>query len=176
MPSVRTPRGKFSLLAVLALALVIWLLRDLPKSFNSPQPEGEWRTVVRIVDGDTFDLEDGERIRPIGVDAPEPRPPKGPEPCGREATAFAKQLLEGRRVRLEYDWERYDRMRPPRTLAYVFLEDGTFFNAEIIRQGYAHAYRNFEYRYKEDFLRYERQAHVENVGCLPEQAPNMRRE
>jgi len=30
-----------------------------------------------------------------------------------------------------------------RTLAYVYLEDGTFLNAEIIKQGYGFAYRYF---------------------------------
>ncbi len=32
------------------------------------------------------------------------------------------------------------------TLAYVFLEDGTFLNAEIIRQGYGFAYTRFQFR------------------------------
>ena len=42
-------------------------------------------------------------------------------------------MVEGKKVRLEYDWERKD--KHGRTPAYVYLEDGTFLNAEIIRQG-----------------------------------------
>ena len=52
--------------------------------------------VVRIVDGDTYVLEDGngtkEKIRIIGADTPETKhPKKGLEPFGIEATAFAKK-------------------------------------------------------------------------------------
>ena len=43
--------------------------------------------------------------------------------------------MEGKEVRLEYDVQRRDRYR--RLLAYVYLEDGTFVNAELLRQGYA---------------------------------------
>ncbi len=56
------------------------------------------------------------------------------------------------------------------------MEDGTLLNAEIIRQGYAHAYRKFKYRYREEFIGYEVEAHLNGVGCLPIRAPNMRRE
>ncbi|MFA5005554.1 MAG: thermonuclease family protein, partial [Candidatus Omnitrophota bacterium] len=44
-------------------------------------------------------------------------------------------LVEGKKVKLEFDIERRDRYG--RLLAYAYLEDGTFVNAEIIRQGYA---------------------------------------
>jgi len=175
MPSIRSPRGRLSLLVLLALALGACLLRDLSKSFNSPQPEAAWRQCIRVVDADTIDLENGERLRLIGVDAPETRHPRrGREICGPEATAFVEQLALGRRVRLSYDWDRLDPFG--RTLAYVYLEDGTMLNAEVIRQGYAHAYRKFRYRLKEDFLEYELEAHRERRGCLPLLAPNMPRE
>src|SRR3970282_390773 len=63
MPSIRSPRGRLSLLVLLALAVGAWLLRDLPKSFNSPQPEGAWRQCIRVVDGDTLLLDGDQRIR-----------------------------------------------------------------------------------------------------------------
>ena len=43
-----------------------------------------------------------------------------------------------------------------RTLAYVYLPDGTFLNAEIIRQG--HAYTQFPFRYLNEFRALEREA------------------
>ena len=90
--------------------------------------------VERVVDGDTIIVRGVGRVRLIGVDTPETVAPGRPvEFFGREASAFAKRLLEGRRVRLEYDRERTDRYG--RTLAYVHLADGTFANAEIIRRG-----------------------------------------
>jgi micrococcal nuclease len=51
-------------------------------------------------------------------------------------------MVEGKRVRLEFDQAntlRGHKDRYRRTLAYVFLEDGTLLNAEIIKQGYGHA-------------------------------------
>ena len=73
----------------------------------------------------------------IGIDAPEPRNtgtrPKGF--FGAESTSYLRELLRGKKVRLEYDVSRLDRYR--RTLAYAYLEDGTFINAELVRNGYA---------------------------------------
>ncbi|MHA2069271.1 MAG: thermonuclease family protein, partial [Candidatus Thorarchaeota archaeon] len=47
---------------------------------------------------------------------------------------------------------------------YVFLEDGTFLNAEIVRQGYGHAYTRFTFRYLDEFRRYEREAREQKRG------------
>lgn len=54
--------------------------------------------VTRVIDGDTLELETGERIRLIGVDAPESN-----EEGGAEATAFVTQLVLDRTVWLEAD-------------------------------------------------------------------------
>lgn len=113
--------------------------------------------VERVVDGDTIIVQGVGRVRLIGVDTPETVHPRRPVECfGKEASAFAKRLLEGQRARLEYDQERTDRYG--RTLAYVHLPNGTFANAEIVRQGYGHAYTRFPFRYLEEFRRYEREA------------------
>ncbi|WP_231955588.1 thermonuclease family protein [Aquiflexum balticum] len=54
---------------------------------------------------------------------------------GKEAASYAVKLLDGKKIRLEYDVTKYDRYK--RTLAYVFLEDGTFLNAHLVENGYA---------------------------------------
>ena len=119
--------------------------------------------VERVVDGDTLVVQGVGRVRLIGVDTPETVHPSRPvEFFGREASTFAKRLLEGRRVRLEYDRERTDRYG--RTLAYVHLADGTFVNAEIIRQGYGHAYTRFPFRHLDRFRRLEREARAAGRG------------
>jgi len=88
------------------------------------------------VDGDTAVLSTGERVRYIGVDTPEIHHPRRPvEPYAREAKEFNRRLVEGKRVRLEFDVQRYDKYE--RLLAYVYLEEGTFVNAELLAQGYA---------------------------------------
>lgn len=71
-------------------------------------------------------------------------------------------MVEGKRVRLEYDWERRDKYG--RTLAYVYLEDGTFLNAEIIRQGYGFAYTRFPFKYLEEFRNLETEAREAGRG------------
>jgi micrococcal nuclease len=106
--------------------------------------------VTRVIDGDTLKLENGERVRLIGIDTPEMhdsdklyRDSKEAgqdiqtiKALGKRAYNFTRNLVEGRRVRLEFDLERQDKYG--RLLAYVYLNDnGTFVNAEIIRQGYA---------------------------------------
>ena len=101
------------------------------------QPGATQAAVVeRAVDGDTVVLVGGERVRYIGMDTPElPHPRKPVQPYAREAYEFNRRLVTGKRVRLEFDVERRDHYH--RLLAYVFLEDGTFVNAELVRQGYA---------------------------------------
>ena len=119
--------------------------------------------VERVVDGDTIIVSDVGRVRLIGVDTPESVDPRRPvEFFGKEASAFTKRLVEGKPVRLEYDWERTDRYG--RTLAYVHLQDGTFVNAEIIRQGYGHAYTRFPFRHLDSFRGLEREAREARRG------------
>lgn len=105
--------------------------------------------VERAVDGDTLLLESGEKVRLIGIDTPEMHESNKLhrdaeraredittiKELGRRSYEFTKNFVEGKRVSLEFDLERYDRYK--RLLAYVYLKDGTFLNAEIVKQGYA---------------------------------------
>jgi len=128
----------------------------------------QYRTVRRVVDGDTLVLENKERVRLIGVDTPETKHPNKPvEYYGKEATAFTRKTVQGKRVRLEFDQANAHighKDRYKRTLAYVFLEDGTLLNAEIIKQGYGFAYTRFPFKYLDEFRRYEREAREHNRG------------
>jgi micrococcal nuclease len=95
-------------------------------------------TVVRVVDGDTIQVRLADRlekVRYIGVNAPElHHPRKGEEPGGREAAIVNRELVAGRHVRLETDVQTRDRYG--RLLAYVWVGD-TMVNAELVRRGYA---------------------------------------
>jgi micrococcal nuclease len=105
--------------------------------------------VTRVIDGDTLKLKNGERVRLIGIDTPEMHESdklyrdaqrtkqdiKTIQGLGRRSYKFTKNLVEGKRVRLEFDVEKRDKY--DRLLAYVYLKDGTFVNAEIVKQGYA---------------------------------------
>ena len=75
--------------------------------------------------------------------------------------------MEGKRVRLEFDQAnavRAHKDRYGRTLPYVFLEDGTLLNAEIIKQGYGHVYTQFPFARMEEFRRLEREARKQRRG------------
>ena len=75
-------------------------------------------------------------------------------------------MLDGQKVRLEFDQQRLDRYQ--RTLAYLYLSDGSFVNREMVRQGYAHAYVKYPFRYMEDFREAELQAREEGRGLWAE--------
>lgn len=119
--------------------------------------------VKRVIDGDTILLANGERVRLIGVDTPETKHPQKPvERFGKEAYLFTKRMVEGKEVRLEHDWQKRDKYG--RLLAYVYLTDGTFLNAEIIKQGYGFAYTKYSFKYLEEFRGYEREARENRRG------------
>lgn len=124
----------------------------------TPTPEKHDLVVVsRVIYGDTIRLASGEKVRLIGVDTPDTKHPRSPlEPLGRQATEFTRRLLKDKRVWLEYDRQRRDRYG--RTLAYVYLEDGTFLNAEILRRGYGFAYTRYPCRHADRFHALEREA------------------
>jgi micrococcal nuclease len=108
------------------------------KSGAAP-PAGPSVPVVRVVDGDTFHVLRHGRdvtIRLIGIDTPEVGWYGGEVECyGARAGLFLRNLLDGERVRLEFDVERIDPYQ--RTLAYAYLGDGRMINRLLVRRGFA---------------------------------------
>ncbi|MDR0403545.1 MAG: thermonuclease family protein [Treponema sp.] len=132
--------------------------------------------VVDHVDGDTIRVRipnppDGlgvvETIRLIGVDTPETvHPRREVEFFGEEASNYTKSRLLGKMVYLAFDWDLRDRYG--RLLAYVYGEDKVCHNAEIIRQGYGHAYVSYSFRFMDEFRNYEREARNAGRGLWTE--------
>jgi len=133
-------------------------------------PEGLVRArITNVVDGDTVDvLIDGreERLRLIGIDTPETVRPDHPVECfGREASAFARELLNGQDVLLEDDPGQDNRDRFGRLLRYVWLPDGRLVNYEMIVQGYAFEYTyNRPYTYQAPFRAAQQAAREAQTG------------
>lgn len=97
---------------------------------------GDWFEVARAVDGDTVELADGTKVRYVGVNTPETHhPTKGVQCYGKEAQAFNQTLVVGKKVRLVKDVSETDRYG--RLLRFVYLEDGTFVNSLLLKEGYA---------------------------------------
>jgi micrococcal nuclease len=127
--------------------------------------------VTKIIDGDTIQLENGEVVRYIGVDAPELRTKEGvSEFYAKEAARYNKKLVFLKKVRLEYDVEKKD--PNGRTLAYVFVKN-IFVNAELIKLGYARAIiKPPNVRYKDLFLSLQEKAMKEERGLWQEKKPD----
>ncbi len=125
--------------------------------------------VTRVIDGDTFVIlnNDGseEKIRLTGVNAPESRNTgkKKKEEFGIESKTFLTGFLTGKFVRLEFDVQKTDRYG--RTLAYVYLEDGTFLNEYLVKEGYAQV-ATFppNVKYKDTFIAAQRYAREKQTG------------
>ncbi len=131
-----------------------WSIGDQQSELTSDQdPEGSTEssgsgpvdpitgTVVFVIDGDTVDVEiDGERerVRLLGIDAPESVHRSVPEQCfGAEAAAALTELLPiGSELTLERDEDPRDRFG--RLLLYLYrTEDGLFVNEWLVRNGLA---------------------------------------
>lgn len=154
------------------LGIIFFLLLISCNSKNNKENLADFLSVTKVVDGDTFWVDDGSekglKIRLIGADTPETvHPQKGVEYFGKEASNYVKSLLEGEKVRLEFDVSRIDRYG--RTLAYVYLSDGTFLNAELVKKGYAHVMTvPPNVKYSEKFLELEREARENKRGLWKE--------
>ena len=143
-------------------------------SFSDRESEDySYISVKKVIDGDTFwamvGAKDSIKIRLIGVDAPESRNTgrKIIGFYGQQSKEYLTKLLSGKKVRLEYDIDKEDRYN--RTLAYVYLSDGTFVNAELVKQGYAMVMTiPPNVRYAERFVKLERRAQINNRGLWNE--------
>lgn len=100
------------------------------------RPGFSYRLVKYAYDGDTVTLQEGERVRLLGINTPEVESSKRRgEPGGETARLWLKKAVEGKKVRLETDVTRRDKYG--RLLAHLFLEDGRHINLELVEQGLA---------------------------------------
>ncbi|MDO8570261.1 MAG: thermonuclease family protein [Candidatus Daviesbacteria bacterium] len=124
--------------------------------------------VTKVVDGDTIEIQGGQKIRYVGIDTPETVDPRRAVGCfGKEASKINKELVEGKVVILEKDITNVDKYN--RLLRYVYLKqsDGTllFVNDYLVREGYA---KNYTYppdvKFNEQFRQAEIEAREANKG------------
>jgi micrococcal nuclease len=162
-----------------------FLLLLIPLFLFSIQCHSEQTTsckVTKIVDGDTIYCSQGygkeEKVRLIGIDTPESN--KNPKTyrdaertgesvksiieLGKKSTAFVKSRLSvSTEVRLELDVQAKDKYG--RTLAYVYLPDGSMLNELIVREGYAQVMTiPPNIKYQELFVEAERDARKNKRG------------
>ncbi|MGD8520723.1 MAG: thermonuclease family protein, partial [Desulfobacterales bacterium] len=128
----------------------------------------EYHRCISVADGDSLTLEGLGTVRLIGVDTPEKNHPKLPvQFMSKEAGAFAEKICLGKKIRLEFDpYDEDKRGNYGRVLGYVYLEDGTFLQEELIKNGYAITYTRYplDEGRKAKFLAWEQEAKNRGIG------------
>ncbi|HDI61187.1 MAG TPA: nuclease [Desulfobacteraceae bacterium] len=119
--------GRGGLLA--AWIVVFWTLATLGAGVDRA---GFQAVVQWVADGDTVILQDGRRLRYVGINCPETAHGGAPaEPFGAAARRLNQKLVSGRTIRcVPAGYDRYGRL-----LGAVFLADGTFVNQALLAAG-----------------------------------------
>jgi endonuclease YncB( thermonuclease family) len=146
----------------LLILILLFPIMALATSGFAFYPDGYYE-VGQVVDGDTFDLTGGQRVRLIGINAPEIG-----EECSEDATQALESLISGQRVYLVSDVSDTD--SDGTLLRYVYVGD-TFVNYELVYQGFAYAEeRPPDLLYASDLNAAEDSADRSDRGCLWEDA------
>lgn len=126
-------------------------------------PKQDLIKVTRVIDGDTIEIEGGQKIRYIGIDTPETVHPNEPVGCyGKEASDKNTGLVLNKEVRLEKDVSETDKYG--RLLRYVWIED-LMVNEYLVREGFAvsSSYPP-DIKYQERFVEAQRKAREKGKG------------
>ena len=154
-------------LLIILLALIISYF--YPSNLNQTNKK---ILVSRVIDGDTIELNTGEKLRYIGIDTPEINFGKNPECYAIKAKEFNQKLVDKKEVKIEKDIS--DKDKYGRLLRYVYFNNEStssaiFINEYLVRQGYAivSTYPP-DVKYIEDLLLAQKDARENNRGLWKE--------
>ncbi|MBI3092422.1 MAG: thermonuclease family protein [Candidatus Tectomicrobia bacterium] len=190
--------GVFALMLAIGSAAGLAAAEGSVPGAAAPAPAGlQAATATRVIDGDTVVLESGERVRLLGIDAPErgeagaaaataqlwaflqeaERHARGrfPDPAQGhpgEAVGDGAPPAEGLRAPLWLRFEGRRRDRYRRLLAYLIRADGACLNAALVRRGVVRVLRRYPFQGMEEFLRLEAEAQAERVGLWRDAEPS----
>jgi micrococcal nuclease len=161
--------GLIALVAIVAVLIFVGCLEEesvptptplitpSPTATSTPALETTSAIVSKIIDGDTIKLQNGDKVRLLGINTPEMG-----QPYYEEATDRLKELIEGKTVALEKDIE--DKDQYERLLRYIYIDD-TFVNLEMVREGYANVYLiSPKTKYSDEFEKAEEEAKIAGRG------------
>jgi len=169
MPAKLKSDNPFSLILAFILAGLAGYYFFAALDRGPAEEEGKtFYSVAEVVDGDTIKVKiDGklETIRLIGIDTPEVASPYRKEGCfGKEASEETKKILKNKKISLIVDPMVSDKDKYGRLLRYVFLPDGLFVNAELVKGGFAFNYPYEDFQYLNYFNDLEKQAKNSRLG------------
>ncbi|MHC4084840.1 MAG: thermonuclease family protein [Planctomycetota bacterium] len=168
----RCRKASIITLCLILTVIFIWLDRSLLKHRRQQRPKSEKQakaydlekyhkntfTVVKVVDGDTIDIDIGDsnknytRIRLWGIDTPETKnQDTGVMYFGPDAAEFTTKLVLNKKISVYLDATR-TRGNYGRLLAYVQLPDDGFLNEVLLTEGFAYADLRFRHSF---YRRYE---------------------
>lgn len=167
-----------SLIIILGAIIYVYINKNFTGDEKQKENNKEVLVVKRVVDGDTFELSNGERVRLLGIDTPEKyeskkldrdveatgQDKKTIKKLGKLASEYVKNFVEGKKVILEREPNYDDKDRYGRLLRWVYLEDGTFVNGKIVRDGYAQVYEKFPVSKLDELRKYQKEARENNRG------------
>ena len=113
--------------------------------------------VARVIDGDTFVNDQGQRVRVYGINSVE-----RDLQCYDEAKNRFRELA-GDAVRIQYGPRLNDRYG--RDLYYIYTEDGRSVDELMVRQGMAHAWK-VDGQHRDMLAELEAEARQNGAGCL----------
>jgi len=114
--------------------------------------------VTRVIDGDTFETETGEKVRLVGINAPEIS-----DIFGEEAKQHLINLIDGKVINLEPDHISNDRDRYGRLLRYVIYNNSDI-NRQMLLDGFAFAYLKYHFDKETEYRQAQITAKTNNVG------------
>ena len=124
----------------------------------SDEPVGEYRTVTRVIDGDTIVVSGGDHVRLLGMDADE----RG-DPCYKYAKGRLEELVLDKEVYLEPDAKDNDQYG--RLLRYIIL-NGENINLMMVEEGFAIArFYSDNVKHRDEIASAEEYAMENKIGC-----------
>lgn len=153
--------GLFLLVALVSIFLNFFFLRKIKEDRKRQEllengGKSHLSKVINIVDGDTFDIETGNRIRLVLIDAPEY--PKG---C---YSLQAKERLKNLILNKQVSFEVLKKDNFGRLLAFVFLNE-LLINKALVSEGYAYySSANQQTKYDIELIRAEKEAKAAKRG------------
>ena len=108
---------------------------------KSSKEREEYFSVKAVLSPNTVVLNTGLQIILLGI--------KEKPSANGNATKFLREKTKGRKVYLRYDSVKYD--DHDTLLCYLYLDNRTFINAHMLKNGLADVDYSFEFKYKEKF-------------------------